>query len=123
MAEFGQAAVVCEEVDGVISDPVNVDDVRQVAIRQMPEVTSRNVSKHQTAFGRIVDIFAGQKRKLLAVGAPGDLGQLSGVFDFLYDLTGGGIDHTAFGGTIRNNDLYGNVGGDLYDAGGSTAAS
>jgi len=43
------------------------------------------------------------------------------IFAFNQGLTGGGIDHTAFSGTIRNNDLYGNVGGDLYDAGGSTA--
>jgi parallel beta helix pectate lyase-like protein len=34
---------------------------------------------------------------------------------------GGGIDHTDFGGTIRSNDFHSNVGGDLYDAGGSSA--
>ena len=34
---------------------------------------------------------------------------------------GGGIDHTAFHGTIRNNDFNGNVGGNLYNAGGSGA--
>jgi hypothetical protein len=43
------------------------------------------------------------------------------IFAFNQGLAGGGIDHTAFSGTIRNNDLHGNVGGDLYDAGGSTA--
>jgi hypothetical protein len=34
---------------------------------------------------------------------------------------GGGIDHTDFGGTIRSNDFHSNMGGDLYDAGGSGA--
>jgi len=43
------------------------------------------------------------------------------IFAFNQAVTGGGIDHTAFAGTIRNNDLHGNAGGDLYDAGGSTA--
>ncbi|HXV75922.1 MAG TPA: right-handed parallel beta-helix repeat-containing protein [Candidatus Polarisedimenticolaceae bacterium] len=36
-------------------------------------------------------------------------------------LTGGGIEYTAFGGTIRSNALFANAGGDLYEAGGSTA--
>jgi hypothetical protein len=36
-------------------------------------------------------------------------------------LHGGGIDHTAFSGEIRNNDFDGNAGADLYDAGGSGA--
>ena len=35
---------------------------------------------------------------------------------------GGGIDHTDFGGTIRSNGFHANAGGDLHDAGGSTAA-
>jgi len=35
---------------------------------------------------------------------------------------GGGIDYTAFIGTIRNNDFHGNPGGDLYTGGGSGAA-
>jgi hypothetical protein len=35
--------------------------------------------------------------------------------------TGGGIDHTLFAGTILRNDFFDNTGGDLYDAGGSTA--
>ena len=43
------------------------------------------------------------------------------IFAFNQALTGGGIDHTTFSGTIRNNDLHANAGGDLYDAGGSTA--
>jgi hypothetical protein len=43
------------------------------------------------------------------------------IFAFNQGLTGGGIDHTAFSGTIRNNDLHSNAGGDLFDAGGSTA--
>ena len=34
---------------------------------------------------------------------------------------GGGIDHTAFHKTIRNNDFSGNLGGNLYNAGGSGA--
>jgi hypothetical protein len=34
---------------------------------------------------------------------------------------GGAVDHTAFGGTIRNNDFFGNTGGDLFDGGGSGA--
>jgi hypothetical protein len=36
-------------------------------------------------------------------------------------LDGGGFDHTLFFGEIRNNDLYANIGGDLYDGGGSGA--
>jgi hypothetical protein len=44
------------------------------------------------------------------------------IFAFNQGLTGGGIDHTAFSGTIRNNDLHGNAGGDLYDGGGSTTS-
>ncbi|HJQ99514.1 MAG TPA: right-handed parallel beta-helix repeat-containing protein [Candidatus Polarisedimenticolaceae bacterium] len=36
-------------------------------------------------------------------------------------LHGGGIDHTAFHGTIRNNDFNANPGGNLYNAGGSGA--
>ena len=36
-------------------------------------------------------------------------------------VAGGGIDHTDFGGTIRSNDFHANAGGDLHDAGGSTA--
>jgi hypothetical protein len=36
-------------------------------------------------------------------------------------LQGGGIDHTAFHGEIRNNDFHGNPGGDLYNGGGSGA--
>ena len=43
------------------------------------------------------------------------------IVAFNQGLAGGGVDHTAFSGTIRSNDLYGNVGGGLYDAGGSTA--
>jgi hypothetical protein len=43
------------------------------------------------------------------------------VLAFNEALAGGGIDHTAFSGTIRTNDLHGNTGGDLYDAGGSGA--
>ena len=35
--------------------------------------------------------------------------------------SGGAVDHTAFGGTIRNNDFFGNSGGDLFDGGGSGA--
>ena len=35
---------------------------------------------------------------------------------------GGGIDHTAFHGEIRNNDFHNNAGGNLYNAGGSGAA-
>jgi hypothetical protein len=36
-------------------------------------------------------------------------------------LQGGGIDHTAFLGEIRNNDFHNNPGGDLYDGGGGGA--
>ena len=36
-------------------------------------------------------------------------------------LLGGGLDHTAFFGGIRNNAFHGNSGGDLYNAAGSTA--
>jgi hypothetical protein len=34
---------------------------------------------------------------------------------------GGGLDHTASFGEIRNNDFFGNTGGDLYNGAGSTA--
>ena len=44
------------------------------------------------------------------------------ILAFNQGLSGGGIDHTAFSGTIRSNDLHGNAGGDLYDGGGSTAS-
>jgi hypothetical protein len=33
-------------------------------------------------------------------------------------LHGGGIDHTAFHGTIRRNDFFNNTGGNVYDGGG-----
>jgi hypothetical protein len=36
-------------------------------------------------------------------------------------LHGGGVDYTSFLGEIRNNDWYGNPGGDLYAGGGSGA--
>jgi len=46
---------------------------------------------------------------------------VNNVFAFNTATTGGGIDYTAFAGTILRNDFHANPGGDLYDAGGSAA--
>jgi hypothetical protein len=46
---------------------------------------------------------------------------VNNVFAFNTATTGGGIDYTTFAGTILRNDLHANPGGDLYDAGGSSA--
>jgi hypothetical protein len=36
-------------------------------------------------------------------------------------IVGGGVDHTLYDGDIASNDLFANVGGDLYNGGGSLA--